>query len=104
MKVTLLLRQRPVVKLALVGAAAVCPALGVTSGAAVAGTHAPAGARSAVSSGTWGAAQEVPGLAALNNKGGTPMSIRCRVPRGAVAPPSVTTRATVLTALRARSL
>jgi hypothetical protein len=70
------------VKLALVAAAAVCSALGATSGAAVAGTHAAAGARSAVSSGTWGTAQEVPGLAALNKNGGDAdvASVSCASP------------------------
>ena len=34
-----------------------------------AGTHAAAGARAAASGGTWGAAEEVPGTAALNTGG-----------------------------------
>src|SRR5215472_10125146 len=87
MQVTLVLMQRPVVKLAVVAAAAVCSTLGATSGAAVAGTPAAAGARSAVSSGTWGSAQEVPGLAALNNKGGDAHvdSVSCTAPGSCTA-------------------
>src|SRR5215472_2227179 len=82
-----LLRQRPVVKLALVAAAAAGSALSTTSGAAVAGTHAAAGARSAVSSGTWGTAQKVPGLAALNKNGGDARvaSVSCTAPGSCTA-------------------
>jgi hypothetical protein len=81
MKVTsLLLRQRHVAKFALTAAAA-CSALVASSGAAVAGMHAAAGARSAVSSGTWGTAQKVPGLATLNKNGDADLtSVSCASP------------------------
>jgi hypothetical protein len=62
------MRQRSAVKVAVVAAAAACAALFASSGAAVAGTHAAA-ARSAVTSGAWGTAQRVRGLAALNRGG-----------------------------------
>ena len=54
----------------MVAAAAVCTVLFTGASAAAAGTQAAAAARAAASGGSWGTAEEVPGIAALN-KGGS---------------------------------
>src|SRR3981081_2822529 len=63
------MRRRCITMSAAVAAAAACSGLLIDAGA-VAGTRAATGARAAVSGGTWGSAEEVPGSAALN-QGGT---------------------------------
>jgi cytochrome c551/c552 len=61
--------RRAAAMVAVAGAAAFCSAPLTGAGAAAAGTHGAAGARAAASGGTWGTAEEVPGIGALN-KGG----------------------------------
>ena len=62
--------RRTATMVAAVAAAAVCSALLTGArAAATAGPRAPAAARSAALGGTWGAAEEVPGSAALNQSG-----------------------------------
>ena len=62
------MRRHPVT-MTVAAAAVVGTALLTGPGAAGAGTRAPAAARAAVSTGTWGTAQEVPGSATLNKNG-----------------------------------
>jgi hypothetical protein len=61
--------RRSAAMVAVVGTAALCSASLTGARAAAAGTRGAAGARAAASGGTWGTAEEVPGIAALNQGG-----------------------------------